>query len=614
MKITLAAIVGNEESVIERFIRSFAPAVDKFVFVRALGNQIGDKTHDIAEDVCAELGKDFVYDSYCNEDHSLPHVDHFGNARTLAWDNAGNLGNGFPDFLLWADCDDVLADGAAEAIRKAAETTDKDVLIMPYHVRGDKQVVMRERMVRASIGSFWRYPIHEQLAFPQDATYQIIKDAIFLHQPLAEKSGGHERNIRILSAATNETARNFFYMAQEHFQRGEEKKFKAASKVALACSDLGELERYELLLQLAQTPGQDSRKLAAEAFAIMPDRREALALLTSYCLIDQDYPKALRLAEIMIDTEKPSRSYWSQNNEWYGWKGAELYRQCLRLNGREKDAEVDFHLGTTGDIPSPHFSIIHATLDRPAQALGIREMWLSRADHPENVEYIFGMHEWDARSQRLLKGFKHTITDQKGPGWNYDVAAGAATGEIIIQAQDDCYPPDGWDTALLTLIRDTSKPVFVAINDGHRTDRLSVNTIMTRSYMERKAKRDPGENGFFHRGYATIFADTENSFRAIQDGLSGECEYIDAREFLLYHDHPLFNPAVPWDATYEWENAPENYESGSKLFAERNPKAGQNCLDRKPIVHPYMNESGEIVAHAVTEPLMPEPEPELATV
>ena len=572
MKITLACIVGNEESVIERFIRSFAPAVDNFVFVRAIGNQIPDSSQESIMAFRQEIGS-VVFAEYENS-NDLPHVDDFGKARQLAWSGATTVFQS--DYILWADADDVLADGAAEAIRAAAESASHDVFIMPYHVRGDKQVVMRERMVKASIGSYWQYPIHEQLAFPKDATYKIIKDAVFVHEPLATKSGGHARNVAILKNEVRDTWRNFFYLSQEYFQNGDERQFLKYANAALACPGLEKIEHYEILLNLAQTPGQDSRKLAAEAFAIMPDRREALALLCSYSIIDKDHPNALTLAKKLVETDKPNRSYWSQNNEWYGWKANELYRQCLRLAGDEAEADLEFEINK--DESRPVFSIIHATLDRPEKALQIREMWLSRARCPENVEYIFGLHSFDEKSVRSLKGFKHTVTDNKGAGWNYDTAAGAATGQIIIQAQDDCYPPDGWDDALMAIIPDPAKPVFVACNDGHRDDNLSVNTIMTMAYMKIKARRDPGENGFFHRGYVTVFPDTENSFRSLQDDASGICQRIVARDFMIYHDHPNYNPGVPMDDTYRWENAPENYVSGEKLFRERNPEADSQSL------------------------------------
>ena len=603
MKITLACIVGNEEAVIERFIRSFAPSVNSVVMVFDRGEGIqNDNSEEIATKIMREIGIDFSIIAH-DVEWDLPHIDKFHVKRNLAWE-AAEL-NHITDYLLWADADDTLAPGAAEAIREAAESGSHDVFVMPYHVRGDKQVVMRERMVKARVGSCWRYAIHEQLTFPQDVSYKIVRDAVFVHEPLTTKTGGHERNVAILENEIKDTWRNFFYLSQEYFQTGDEKKFLRYANAALACPGLEKIERYEILLNLAQTPGQASRQLAAEAFAIMPDRREALALLCSYSLIDRDFPTALTLARKLMETGNPVRSYWSQNNEWYGWKGDELYRQCLRLNGEVEEADLEFDLNK--DEKRPTFSIIHGTLGMPQKALQIREMWLSRARYPENVEYIFGLHSFDEPSVKHLSGLKHTVTDLKGTANNYDTAAGEATGQIIVQGQDDCYPPEGWDVELTRLIPDPSKPVFVACNDGHRTDRLSCNSIFTAEYMRIKASRDPGENGFFHRGYATVFPDTENSFRAIQDGLSGVCEYIDAPQLVVYHDHPFYNPGVPMDDTYRAENHPDNYRTGADLFAKRNPEAHEDSFRREARATECNDATGEVAAVVIgKKPLMEE--------
>lgn len=581
-KITLAAIIGNEEAVIERFIRSFAPAVDSIYLTVATGTELRDRTLMLATGIAEQLGVDLAWSVF--GDSKFPHVSHFGNARQQSWLDALMFN---ADYLLWADADDILAPGAAEQIRAAAESDSRDVYIMPYDVKGNgKQIVHRERLIRASVGSYWKHAVHESLEFPRDVTYRMIP-ATFIHSPLAEKTGSHERNLNILRAELEDVPRNLFYLAQESFNHGDDIAFKTAATTALDCRGLGDLERYELLLELAQTPGNDSRKLAAEAFAIMPDRREALALLSNYCIVDGDYPKALLLAERMIATPRPSRTYWSQNEEWYGWKATELHNQCLRLNEKPILPRIQEGRDATGEVvltsyAQPVFSIIHATLDRPEKALQIREMWLSRARHPENVEYIFGMHEWDAKSIRCLKGFRHTITSEKGAAKNWDTAAGAATGQIIVQAQDDCYPPDGWDETLLAMIPDPSVPVFVGPFDGFRQDRLWVNQIITRPYMAYRASLETdGGNGFYHRGYTGAYCDTEVSLRAIQDADEGLVELIDARDFTIYHDHPLYNPGVIWDATYAIENNPANYAQGGKLFFERNGSAAEDCLHRK---------------------------------
>lgn len=574
MKITLSCIVGNESQVIERFIRSFAPLVSSFVFVRAIGNLESDDTCEIAKKVCKELGKPVEFGCYINQ-HDFPHVDNFGAARQLSLDIARENS----DYVMWADADDLISEESINEILEQVNSSKHQVYLVPYHVKGDKQIVFRERIIKSSLNFHWKFAIHEQLQFNEDVSYRVIKDAFFLHAPLETKSSSSDRNSNILNMEISEIWRSFFYLAEEHFLKQEYKNFARMAKVALAIPNLDELAKYELLIKLAQTPNQDSKQLAAEAFALMPDRREALALLINYELVDGNHEKALALAKLMLKIPKPTKSYWTLVQDWYGWKGEELYRQCLRLNGEEEEAEADFQYGQNEDLPT--FSIIHATLDRPEMALAIREMWMSRAKHPENVEYIYGVHLWDEKSLSLIKGFKHTVTDQKGPNWNYDVAAGQSTNQIIIQAQDDCYPPQDWDVEIAKAIGNPDRPVFLRTSDGcDRTgkDQISVNSIMTRPYMELKASRDKGENGFFHRGYTSMYSDTENTVRAILDSQNGLCEMIAAPDIVIFHDHPFFNPNKPWDSTYEFENLPENYKQGGELFNKRNPNLPEDIL------------------------------------
>lgn len=576
MKIILYAIIGNEEAVIARFIESFSKVADEFIFVNAIGNQKPDQTISIIESVCA---KPFSIYHYKNE-KDFPHVDHFGNARQMALNLARESSemHDEPCFLMWADADDVIDEKSASKIREVCKDDSPQLCLVNYRVNDDKQIVTRERITRADVKCRWQFPIHEQIAFDEDVHYKFIPASI-THAPLGEKRTSSTRNMAILENAVADTARNFFYIAQEHFHNQRHAQFLKCADIALEFSDLGEVERYELLMQIAQTDSKRSKRCAAEAFALMPDRREALALLCNYAIIDGQHEKALELAEQMMMLSRPTKTYWTQNNEWYSWKADELYRQCLRLCGRNQEAKESWEIGV--DQNRPVFSIIHATLDRPHQALAIREMWLSRADRPGNVQYIFGMHSFDEKSQAIIKGFEQTITPLTGSANNYDTAAGIAKGQIIVQAQDDCYPPQGWDTMISKLIPDTSKPVFVAVGDGHRKDLVSVNTVMTRAYMEIKASRDKGENGFFHRGYPTVFPDTENSYRAIKDAEAGICEYIDAPHIVIYHDHPFFNSAIPMDATYTHENSPENYKKGHELFMKRNPDARQSDFERK---------------------------------
>ena len=569
--IALAVIVGNEEKVIERFIRGFYDVADTMSFVMAIGNRESDGTEAIIHRVCQELKMPYGVHHYKNK-ADFPHVDNFGAARQVAWEMAQDGG---PKYLLWADCDDTLDEGAAEAMSNAATEGAYDVFVCPYKVRGDihaQQIVHRERLILNNGRSHWRYPIHEQLRFDGEVSYKMLDAAKFVHSPDSTKSGSRERNVAILETRVQDNARNYFYLHQEHFEGNNIVLAKKFGLAALHAPGLETLEKYETLLNLAQLePGAMAKKRASEAFELMPDRREALALLVNYAIIDGNHDKAMTLCRMMMGIPKPTRTYWSLNHLWYGWKGAELYAQCLRLSGGDIAAFEELYNSEDG----PTFSIVHATLARPLQALQMRELWMSRAKYPNRVEYIFGTHEGDEKSAKMLKGFRHTVAP-KGSGCptNYDIAAGAARGKIIIQAQDDIIPPSGWDEMILDKIEDLDAPVFLAVADGQRTDRLCVSTVMTRAYMEQKKAEDAdGSNGFMHRSYTGVFADTENTYRAYTDAKKGRCQLIEARDIILFHDHPAFNQAVPWDETYAQENSSEANKIGSEVFNRRFPDA-----------------------------------------
>jgi hypothetical protein len=51
---SLAAIMGNEEHHIERFIRTFEPIFDEIVLVRAIGNREPDATFEIAASIATK--------------------------------------------------------------------------------------------------------------------------------------------------------------------------------------------------------------------------------------------------------------------------------------------------------------------------------------------------------------------------------------------------------------------------------------------------------------------------------------------------------------------------------------------------------------------------------
>jgi hypothetical protein len=230
----------------------------------------------------------------------------------------------------------------------------------------------------------------------------------------------------------------------------------------------------------------------------------------------------------------------------------------------------------------PVFSVLHATLGRPHKALQAMHRWFQRAARAVDVEYIFAVNDDDA-SRRVIEDALRVleidipvrmITGRfQGSAAAWDAAAKESLGDILIQAQDDVEPPARWDCSILFAIDKTelafvwSKiPVFIAVSDGFRKDKLCCTAIMNRArYMQQ------GE--FLHAGYLSVYSDDEVTLRAYADAAEDLCQVIEARDLVFLHRHHYHDPSVPMDSTYRKENSAEAYAHGQTLFVQRNEKA-----------------------------------------
>ena len=137
MRISLCVIAGNEAEHIVTMLSSFQHFFDEFALVRAIGAKEPDATIELATAWCRENGKPFIWTDYRNGPGAerWDHVDSFANARNAAF----KLGS--RDWLIWADCDDVLEDAsetAAAAFRATLAALPESVSMVrcPYVVRG----------------------------------------------------------------------------------------------------------------------------------------------------------------------------------------------------------------------------------------------------------------------------------------------------------------------------------------------------------------------------------------------------------------------------------------------------------------------------------------------
>jgi glycosyltransferase involved in cell wall biosynthesis len=578
-KIALCLILGNEEDKIERLLNSFKGSFDYISAVIAVGNQKQDETLSVLQKWCSENSILYHWEIYKNIT-DWPHLDNFGGARQLAWENAQRKFS--VDLLMWADADDALTGGGAEKIREIVndeENKKYDAFVFEYDT--GREVTLRERIVLAGI-SDWKHCIHEQLKFRiKPAIFKFVEGVKWIHKPTLEsRPNSFNRNERILSNALEDTGRNAFYLHQQCFQLGQESESRKWGQLALASPDVGIVEAYEIKLNLSQMEKDPAiaKSLALEAFGMMADRREALCLLCEYYLLDGNKYSAYGVARAFINMPLPPLKYWSLNRDLYSWKGLDLFCRAARFAGVD-EKEIQAHwFGackemSDSDTKEPIISVIHATFGRPDQAVNIRNLWLSRAKDPRRVEYLFGVHSFDSGSVLRLRGYRHSQTDKKGAGPNLEACAAKSTGAILIQAQDDILPPQDWDQILIDRFEGVKGPAFMTVSDGHRKDQIHVTSVMNREYMEIKAKEDCEGCGFGHPAYFSMYWDTENSYRAYKDGEEGIITLIDGTDTVFFHDHPTFVKGKPWDETYKIENAPEHYEEGQRLFYERNPGA-----------------------------------------
>jgi hypothetical protein len=221
-------------------------------------------------------------------------------------------------------------------------------------------------------------------------------------------------------------------------------------------------------------------------------------------------------------------------------------------------------------------SVLHATYRRPAKAVDAMKLALMRALHRPDIEYIFSVNKDDdtVDSLRALVDYAaaamlgvnivihQTAVTSSAPAWNE--AAKIATGDILVQGQDDVEPPEAWDEKLVMLFAQAKGPAFLAVRDGFRTDKLCCTAIMNRAYYEQ-------EGYFLFPGYESVFSDDDVTLRAYRNHHDAKAELIEARDIVFFHRHHYHDKTVPDDATYQKENRPEAYAKGERLFEARNP-------------------------------------------
>ena len=563
--VALCAIAGNVEQLIWRFVTSFQQLTPHVYIVRACGSQTPDKTLELARGLGCKVA---VYEN-APAHRDWPHVDHFGNARQMAFKMA--LADGH-DFLMWADTDDVIHEASVAEARELIKRDDWDVAICPYRLSNNGLTPFRERIVRSGKAS-WVDAIHEHLE-PIPGARRLQADGIVIdHLPgTNRKDTPNDRNIRILESLPFEP-RWGFYVCQEYeiVGRHQEKIDAALQALNGWKSDRSKLqacEAYELFMMLSRwsTDPENKLQLLREAWGLEPWRREALAYMSALYADRNDAQAALATSRMMMVLPEPQLKPWTHRAGLYKQAGLSVYTYALRMNGHLEEADKleKQYFASQGS----RISVIHAARGRVLKSAMTRKMWLERAKNPEAIEYLFGIGEDDRETRSGLGNYAHALSepgnmDRVGGNMiaNLNAAFRKATGRLIVVASDDVEPPIWWDELIWNAMEPhLGSPAVLGVRDGYRQDDLLVTQIFTPETV-RVLGLEAGQ--FLCPEYPHAYADNEFTVRCRKAGI------VQESLITFIHHHPAFEE-IPNDPIYRLGNSEESYRLGKELFERRN--------------------------------------------
>lgn len=262
----------------------------------------------------------------------------------------------------------------------------------------------------------------------------------------------------------------------------------------------------------------------------------------------------------------------------------------------------------------PLFSILH-TSARPDKWRAVYDDWMSKAVHPEQVEYVLCIDpRWGfppvGRVTYEDRGPLNLVVENTGRRCYVDgvnTAARVSSGAILIVNADDQFACEGWDSELTdalwregvwrhlpprisySLPASLPLPSFV-IEVSTGTPEEHYRQIMVMPILSRKRYEDQGSEVFYH-GYESMCADNDFCEWAKQDGV-----VIDARGLMFPHKHPMFD-STGWktgdwnqllDKQYLEQNRGAAHQIGSLVLAWRRRVSFGKALTEAAAIEGWM--------------------------
>lgn len=224
---------------------------------------------------------------------------------------------------------------------------------------------------------------------------------------------------------------------------------------------------------------------------------------------------------------------------------------------------------------NPTFSLCHATARLPSGWIAAYEDWIKKADHPLDLEYLLCVDsgrvtelDWpNGATVRAIDRTNIKLVINRGrrcavDAWN--ATARASIGKFLITVSDDYFPPEHWDTAILSCVPNIDDEYVLDVDNQDGAGNILLPfSFLTRAYLDR-LEDEHGYEGFFHPGYFGMGADWDFGITAQKDGV-----VINARKVLHFKHLNPENGEIEWDDTYRWQRRQEAQDTGHRLLKER---------------------------------------------
>lgn len=149
------------------------------------------------------------------------------------------------------------------------------------------------------------------------------------------------------------------------------------------------------------------------------------------------------------------------------------------------------------------FSLLHATYRAGERAVEVRDAWIAAADRPDQVEHLFASDADDEVSQAvpsIARGVVSPAVPYVTAVRNWNAAAAASSGDLLVVIADDLLPCARWDTIAAAAVGaiDPARSPFVLRPNEHDDPGFAVirHPIVSRAWYLRHGLWCPEYTGY----------------------------------------------------------------------------------------------------------------------